>query len=234
MRKMKALHGLRMAAVAVALFAASPGQALTLADLNAGASLSSLDGTLTFQDFSVTVPATVGASANAFLGLDLALIEVEALPTNGFGFRVIEFDSPLVAVGDEVGQLQIEFTVVASPAFEITGANLRFTGTALGTGAIARIDETITGAGVDSSLTVIRQAGGAQQPIAETVFGSAVGSVDVSASILLDTRGRTAILAQLSEFEPGFSARPIPEPGAIALFSGSMALVLAASRRRWI
>src|SRR4029453_1695027 len=129
MLKLTALHGVRAIAIAISLGVASSAGAPPLADLNAGASFTSLDGSLTFQNFNVSVPATVGASANAFLGLDLALIEVEALPTNGFGFPVIEFDAPLVAVGDEVGQLVIGFEAVAAPTFVINGASLRFTGT---------------------------------------------------------------------------------------------------------
>lgn len=234
MLNLRALHLLRATTAAVALCIATGAHALTLADLNAGASFSSLDGSLTFQDFDVSVPATVGASANEFLGLDLALIEVEALPTSGFGFRVIEFDAPLVAVGDEVGQLVIAFRVVANPNFVIDGASLRFTGTAIGAGAVTRIDEVISGAGGDVTLTAIRQAGGTQDPDDQDTLLAPSSSVDVSTTITLDTRGRTAFLAQLSEFEPGFSARPVPEPGAIALFSGSMALVIAASRRRWL
>lgn len=235
MRMKNAFYGL-IALGALALGGANPAAALTLADLDAGASLASVDGTLTFQNFDVTLPATVGASPNAFAALDLSTIEVEALPTNGFGFRVIEFDSPLVAVGEQVGQLVIDFDVVASPGFVITGANLAFTGTALGTGAVARIDQTVTSAGGNLSLSAIREAGGVQQPIDEDVLAAPAASVAASTTITLDTRGRAAFIAQLSELEPGFSvsARPVPEPGAFAIFGGSLALVLTASRRRWL
>jgi len=229
-----ALNTLRATAIAIALCSAGVAHALTLADLNSGASFTSLDGSITFQDFSVSVPATVGSSSNSFAGLDLSLIQVEALPTNGFGFRVIEFDSPLVAVGDEVGQLVIGFRAVASPAYEITGANIRFTGTALGTGAIASVGEAVTSAGGNVSLNAIRQAGGLQQPTDSADLPAAAASVDVTTTITLDTRGRTAFLAQLSEFEPGFSARPVPEPGSLVIFGGSLASIMAASRRRWL
>src|SRR4029453_1425157 len=235
MLKLTALHGVRAIAIAISLGVASSAGALTLADLNAGASFTSLDGTLTFSNFNVSVPATIGASSNAFLGLDLALIEVEALPTNGFGFRVIEFDAPLVAVGDEVGQLKIDWTTAATnPTHVVTGASLEFTGTAIGNGAVARIDETVTGPGGTLSLHAIRQASGLQHPTDHGALAMATNSVDVSTTITLDTRGRTAFLAQLSEFEPGFSARPVPEPGALAIFGGSMMLVVTASRRRWL
>jgi hypothetical protein len=234
MLKKTALHGLRAIAVAIALGAASTAGALTLADLNAGASFTSLDGTLTFQNFNVSVPATIGSSSNAFLGLDLSLIEVEALPTTGFGFRVIEFDAPLVAVGEEVGQLVIGFEAVATPTYVITGANLRFTGTAIGNGAIARIDESVVAPAGTTNLHVIRQGSGLQHPEDHNSLAMPANSVDVTATITLDTRGRTAFLAQLSEFEPGFSARPVPEPGAAAVFGGSLLLVATASRRRWL
>ena len=52
---------------------APAAQALSLADLNAGASFSSADGALTFSDFRITLPATIGGSANALAGIDLAL-----------------------------------------------------------------------------------------------------------------------------------------------------------------
>lgn len=213
--------------------AAGPATALTLADLDAGASFTSLDGSITFQDFEVSLPATVGSATNSFVGLDLALIEVEALPTNALGFRVIEFDAPLVAVGEEIGQIVIDFRAVAN-SYLITGVNLRFTGTAIGTGAYARIDETVTSPGGSVSLTAIRQGGGAQQPTDADVLPTAAGAVDVSTTITLSAQGQSALLAQLSEFEPGFSARPIPEPAALAIFGGGFALVVAASRRRWI
>jgi len=235
MLKKTALHGVRAIAIVIALGLAGSASALTLADLNSGATFTSLDGTLTFQNFSVAVPATIGASPNSFLGLDLSMIQVEALPTDGFGFRVIEFDAPLVAVGDEVGQFVIGWqTVATTPTNVITGADLRFTGTAIGNGAVARIDETVAGPGGTLSLHTIRQASGLQHPTDSGLLAVPAHSVNVSTTITLDTRGRLAFLAQLSEFEPGFSARPIPEPGALAIFGGSMMLVVTASRRRWL
>lgn len=220
--------------VALSIGLAGSAQALTLADLDAGASFSTPDGSLTFSAFHVTLPATIGTANNAFEGLDLSLFEVEALTSVGFGFRVLEFDIPLVAAGDEIGQMVIDYTVTANPTSQITGAGLRFTGTAIGSGAVTRIDQLVSAPAGSIELHVIRQAGGVQDPDDEQMLASPAGQVQVSTNILLDVRNRQAFIAQISEIEGRFSIAPIPEPGAIVIFAASLAMVTTASRRRWL
>jgi hypothetical protein len=218
--------------IALSLGLAGSARALTLADLNAGASFS--DGTLSFSDFSVTLPATVGSSPNALASVDLSLFEVEVLPASGFGFRVLEFDIPLVAAGDQVGQMLIDYRVTANPTTVITGAGLRFTGTAVGTGAITRIDQLVSTPAGDIELNVIRQAGGVQDPEDAKALPAPSQFAEVATNIRLDVSSRTAFIAQISELEGQFSVAPIPEPGAIMIFAASLGLVTTASRRRWL
>jgi hypothetical protein len=213
-------------ALVCAVGLATAAQAITLADLNAGASFSTPDGTLTFHDFSVTLP---GGASNAFAGLDLSLIEVEALPSVGFGFKVLEFDAPLVVAMGQVGQLQLSYTVTANDAL-ITGVGLRFTGTAMGTGAVARIDEVVSTSAGDVELHVIRASGGAQDADDSTALPAPVGEIEVFKDVVLASG--TNALAQISEFEQRYGVAPIPEPGAFAIFAASLALVTTASRRR--
>ncbi len=223
-------------AAGVAIVAAAglaPGaDALTLADLHGGASLSSADGGLTFSDFEITLPPLVGGAPNLLGGLDLSLFEVEALQDE-FGVRFLEFDGPLVAVGDQAGALMISFRVTASLELVITGVGLSLTGTAMGGGALAQIQESVVAD--DGSLTMIeatRQAGGTQSPIAFGALATPSSSIEVSKSIVIDTTGSSAVLAQISEFEQSFTTAPIPEPGAVAVFSLGLGLVAATSRRR--
>jgi hypothetical protein len=218
--------------IALSLGLGSSARALTLADLNGGASFS--DGTLTFSDFNVTLPPTVGAAPNALAGVNLALFEVEVLPASGFGFRVLEFDVPLVAAGDQIGQMLIDYKVTSNPFTVLTGAGLRFTGTAIGSGAVTRIDELVSTPAGDVDLHVIRQSGGAQTPQDAKAFPGAAQEASVATNITLDVRSRTAFIAQISELEGQFSIAPIPEPGAIMIFTASLGLVTTASRRRWI
>ncbi len=220
--------------VALSISLGGSARALTLADLDGGASFATPDGSLTFSAFHVTLPAMIGSANNALAGLNLALFEVEALPSVGFGFRVLEFDIPLVAAGDEIGQMIIDYTVTASPTILITGAGLRFTGTAIGSGAVTRIDELVTAPAGSIGLHVIRQAGGVQHPDDEQLLPSAASEVLVSKNILLDVHSRTAFIAQISEIEGRYSVRPVPEPGAVAIFAASLAMVTTASRRRWL
>lgn len=228
----KAVHA--AAACALLLGLAGTAQALTLADLAAGASLTTSDGTLTFHDFQVTLPGTVGSAANAFAGLDLSIIEVESLPSVGFGFKVLEFDAPLVVAGDQIGQMVLSYQVTANPTTRITGVGLRFTGTALGTGASARIDEVVSYAGGSAELHAVRQSGGTQDPEDSVSLPVAAESIGVQKTITLDVSGRTAQFAQLSEFEQSYSVAPVPEPGAFMIFGASLALIMGASRRRLI
>jgi hypothetical protein len=218
--------------IALSLTLGGNARALTLADLNGGASLT--DGVLTFSEFNVTLPAMVGSSPNALAGVNLALFEVEVLPAAGFGFRVLEFDVPLVAAGDQVGQMMIDYKVTANPTTVITGAGLRFTGTAIGAGAITRIDELVSTPAGDISLHVIRQAGGTQQPTDTAALPAPASEALVATTITLDVSSRTAFIAQISEIEGQFSVAPIPEPGAIMIFAASLGLVTTASRRRWL
>lgn len=228
----KAIHA--TAACAMLLGIAGTAQALTLADLTGGASFTTSDGTLTFHDFQVTLPGTVGGDANAFAGLDLSIIEVEALPSVGFGFKVLEFDAPLVVAGDAVGQMVLSYQVTASPIARITGVGLRFTGTAIGAGASTSIDEIVSYAGGSSELHAVRQAGGTQDPDDSVSLPAPAASIGVEKTITLDVRGRTPQIAQLSEFEQRYSVAPVPEPGAFMIFGGSLALIVGASRRRMI
>jgi hypothetical protein len=220
------------AAFALLLGASGAAQALTLADLTGGASFSTSDGTLTFHDFQVTLPGTVGSAANAFAGLDLSIIEVEALPSVGFGFKVLEFDAPLVVAGDQIGQMVLSYQVTANPTARITGVGLRFTGTAIGTGASARIDEIVSFDGGSVELNAVRVSGGEQDPDDSASLPAPAASIGVEKTITLDVSGRTASLAQLSEFEQRYSIAPVPEPGAFLIFGGSLALIVSASRRR--
>lgn len=218
--------------IALSLGLGGSARALTLADLNAGASFS--DGTLSFSNFSVTLPATVGSSPNALASVNLALFEVEVLPASGFGFRVLEFDIPLVAAGDQVGQMLIDYRVTANPTTVLTGAGLRFTGTAVGSGAITRIDQLVSTPAGNIELNVIRQAGGVQDPEDAKALPGPAHFADVATNIRLDVSSRTAFIAQISELEGQFSVAPIPEPGAIMIFAASLGLVTTASRRRWL
>lgn len=228
----KAIHA--AAAGVLVLGLAGAAHALTLADLTGGASFTTSDGTLTFHDFQVTLPGTVGSAANAFAGLDLSIIEVEALPSVGFGFKVLEFDAPLVVAGDQIGQMVLSYQVTANPTARITGVGLRFTGTAIGGGASARIDETVSFAGGSAQLHAVREAGGTQDPDDSVALPTPAASIGVEKTITLDVSGRYAQLAQLSEFEQRYSVAPVPEPGAFLIFGGSLALIMGASRRRLI
>ncbi len=218
--------------IALAIGLAASAQALSLADLNAGASVTTPDGSLTFSEFHITLPATIGGAPNAFAGADLSIFTVDVATPSGPGSNVLAFNVPLVAAGDQVGQMLLDYKVSASPAMRITGAGLRFTGTAIGSGAVTRIDELVATPAGDIALQAIREAGGVQQPAASASLPTAPSEIHVATDILLDVQLRTASISQLSEVEQSFTVAPVPEPGAFAIFAASLGLVTAASRRR--
>jgi hypothetical protein len=197
--------------------------ALTLADLDAGASLATADGALSFENWSVT-------ASDAFAGIDLSLFEVEVI-TDGVALKVLETDGPLAAFGGLVGNLAIEFDVVVDALTRIEGVGLAMTATAQGSGALARIEETVTGSEV-LSLEVFREGDGAQSSTDFALFATPQQNLAIAKRIALDTRAPGALIAQISEFEQSFQLAAVPEPSAAASFALGASLVLAALRRR--
>lgn len=218
-------------AAALLLGAAPAARALTLADLVGGGSFSSLDGSLTYSNFSVSLPDVVDGSPNVLVGFDLTLFEVD--PTlDTLGVNGLEFDAPIVAAGGGVGVIVVSFDVAAAPGLQIDGVDMNFTGTALGSGALASISEQVLADGALHELEVIREAGGAQVGSAEIAFGTPARQLRVEKRIVVDTRGQGAIVAQISEFEQRYLTSPVPEPGAAAIFVSALLLVGRATRRR--
>jgi hypothetical protein len=197
--------------------------ALTLAELDGGASLATADGALSFENWSVT-------ASDAFAGIDLSLFEVEII-TDGVALKVLETDGPLAAFGGLVGNLAIEFDVVADALTLIEGVGLAMTATAQGSGAFARIEETVTGSEA-LLLEVFREGGGAQSPTDFALFATPQQNLAIAKKITLDTRAPGALIAQISEFEQSFQVSAVPEPSAAASFALGALLVLAALRRR--
>jgi hypothetical protein len=226
-------HGASLAAglLAALLLLPSGAAALTLADLHAGASLVTADGALTFENWQVTTPDPVGSFSNSFVGLDLSLFEVEVV-ADGVALKVLETDGPLAVFGGLVGQLVIDFDVVADAFTLIDGVGLAMTGTAQGNPAIASIRETVVGNSETLSLSAFRIGGGTQQPTDSGLFEDPQTHLSVHKSIVLDTHAPGALLAQISEFEQSFQISPIPEPSAAASFAAGALVVLAALRRR--
>jgi hypothetical protein len=212
----------------LALLAALPGpaRALSLAALDGGASLAAPDGSLSFLHFDVTLPSSVGGSPNAFGALDLSLFQVNAFDAS-LGVDLLQLDGPLVASLGQVGVLQIAFDVVASASLAITGVGLDITGTALGTGALARVAETVDGG---PTLVASREGGGAQNPVASASLGEPASQLHIVKDITVDAR--RGLLAQISEIRQRFDVAPVPEPGGFAIFATGALVVAVASRRR--
>lgn len=222
-----------LALFASALLLPSASSALTLDDLNNGAILPTNDGSLTFVNWSVTTPNPYEGSPNSLVGLDLTRFEVE-LAEDGLLLKVIETDAPLVAFGGAVGNLRISFDVVTDGFTFITGVGLVMTGTSSGNGAVSSITETITGSSEMVTLEATREAGGTQSPSDSVFFATPQEDLSVVKSIVVDTRGPDALLAQISEFEQSFTVVPIPEPGALLLFAVGGLLVHSSLRRHLV
>lgn len=91
----------------------------TLGDLvsDPNANLMTPDGVLTFENFDVTLTLTLApvynGNPNILAGLNLDIFEVEVFDSS-FGFRILELDGPISAFAGTIGNMVIEFDVVAS------------------------------------------------------------------------------------------------------------------------
>ena len=210
---MRRLSGLLLA---VALTLPLASQALTLQDLNAGASFSSTGGELGFE-FAAGSIALSGA-------LPADLSQYIVLPTAS-GFVV---SGPLAALGPAAfGALTLAYRVVAGSGLALSGAGLQASGIAFGPTAFAIATSGFSnGAGLGVLLT---QSGGTGA-IDSSVFGG-VAFLDALASVQLFALAPGDVAA-LGSFQQGFDWSAVPEPGAaLLLLAGLVGLGWLGSRR---
>ena len=201
---------------------ARPAQALSLADLAAGASFTSEDGLLLFDDFVITPTGSVTVA-------HLALLQINLNNAGGFDISGFDIVGPISAADGEIGDLNIVFSVTSE--VPITGATLAFNGGAFGIGSVASVTEVFTGF-PSVALLVAITGGGTVITEDSARLGEGIFSLRVNKDILVDSTllgGGTGGLASISSVSQQF-ALAIPEPSALILLGlGFGALVL---RRR--
>jgi hypothetical protein len=208
----------RISALLFSLVLAAPlaSSALTLQDLNAGASFTNTGGQLTFE-FAAGSIALSGA-----LPADLAQYTV--LPTAS-GFIV---SGPLGVLGPAAfGALTLAYRVVAGAGLELTSALLQGSGLAFGSGAFAVASSGLSnGAGFGILLT----QGGGTGTTAGASFGG-VSFLDALANVQLFAL-LPGDMASLGSVQHGYGWVAVPEPAAsLTLAAGLVGLALLGRRR---
>ncbi len=208
----------RLSALCLAAALALPlaSEALTLQDLNAGASFTSSGGELSF-DFAAGSIALSGA-------LPVDLSQYTVLPTAS-GFLV---SGPMAVIGPAAfGALTLAYQVTASAGFAIDAASLQTSGIAFGPGALA-----IASAGFSNGAALgvllapsggTGAADGAMFPAAS--FLNALASVQLFAM----TPGDVAAFGSVQQ---GFALSAVPEAATMLLLAaGLLGLGVFGSRR---
>jgi hypothetical protein len=206
---------LRMAvagALLAGLLAAQEARALTLADLDAGASFSA--GSLTFSNFEVNVAGD--------LSVDFADYPVQLLSD---GFRVT---GPLSVLLGETGTVLISYEVSALDPI-IAGASLLASGLTLGAGAQAWVGETLLDASnlPLAALFVYDLEGVGSDATDDGGFGP-VSFVQVAKTIHLES----GTFAALSLVDQRFLV--VPEPLPLALVTLGLAGLSLWGRRHQV
>ncbi len=190
--------------------------ALTLQDLNAGASFTSTGGELSF-DFA---PGSIALSGT--LPADLSQYTVLATAT---GFAI---SGPVAAIGPAAfGGLVLGYRVSAAPGLALEGADLQTAGIAFGPGAVAIAS---SGYSNGASLGVLLAPSGGTGSAVGASFG-AIASLDALASIQLFAM-TPGDVAAFGVVQHGFTWAALPEPGAMSLLAtGLLGLAWLGSRR---
>lgn len=216
---------LSLVAGALALVGVS-GSALAvpLSTLVGGASLASLDGTITFSNFSATV---TGA-----LSPDLSNYDVQALQT---GFRIT--GAFLVADGN-VGDMVLSYDATAAQGLVIDSVHLFFNGSFNGgddapPGLAAAVTETVFANGDPvENLSVSASSSGFEKLVDNgTIAPVSEISVlkDIALSTYLGDNGEGSV-AHISIIDQKFTVTP--EPGTFMLGAMGLAGLAALGRRR--
>lgn len=185
--------GLACAALALAL--APSAHALTLHDLDAGASFASSDGSLTFE-FD---PGSIVASGS----LPGSLLDFVVTPIAG-GFQV---DGPLAAANGALAGLSLSYQVLAAPGLLLDGASLLVTGVAFGPASFATVGETLSDG---SSLGVLVTGFGGSVPLDDVALGTATPSLAVVTGAQLLSLGAGEVVS-IQALRQTFSLVQVPE-----------------------
>jgi hypothetical protein len=202
--------------LAAALALPLSANALTLQDLNAGASFASTGGELSF-DFAPGSIALSGA-----LPADLSQYTVVATAA---GFAI---SGPLAALGPAAfGALSLAYRVSAAPGLALTGAGLQTSGIAFGPGAVAIAS---SGFSNGASLGVLLAPSGGTGSASNASFG-AIALLDALASVQLFAM-TPGDVAAFGAVQHGYTWAAVPEPAAMSMLTaGLLGLAWLGSRR---
>jgi hypothetical protein len=202
---------LRVAVVACA-FLGAPASALALGLdlLVGGGSITSGNGLLTFDDFSVIATGSVSD--------DLSLYDIRAL-TDGLAIT-----GPISAADGESGDLFVSFRVTSSQP--LSAVILSFNGAARGSGSSASVTETADD--VDDDTAFVFATGGGGLDLVDELLLTGAQTVRLAKDILVRSAGAGAI-AVISRIEQRFQVE-LPEPFALVLLATGLAGI--AIRRR--
>ncbi len=200
--------------MALALIGTSGAGALSLLDLDAGASFASGDGSLSFQFDPGSIQLGGGLAA------DLSLYTVNVLAQ---GFSIV---GPLAVADGGTGILLFDYEV-SSLAGDILSASLDSQAVALGSTALALVAENVTGLGPLANAVT----GGGLNQLSDMAAGNAGSAAAVETALTLVALGQGQ-LAAVTQLQQTFTVA-LPEPTTgLLLIAGLLGLAAMGTGER--